>query len=84
MLEYLIAEFEAILHALGLDHGIPPAVIEAAKVAAAALVHAAESALIPVVEKSIDGALSEALPAEGIAAPVGEAGADPLEPVVQV
>ena len=61
----------AIIHALGLDHGIPTEVVEAAKADASIAVKAVEAALVPVAEKAAESFVAAEVPPEF--APVADA-----------
>lgn len=52
----------AILHALGLDHGIPTEVIETAKADASIAIKAVEASIIPVAEKAAESAIAAEVP----------------------
>lgn len=55
------AGFHAILHKLGMDHGIPEADILAAKAAGSALLPTLEAVAEPIVEKVIEAEAPAAL-----------------------
>lgn len=53
MIADIEAGFHAIVHKLGLDHGIPTEAIEAAKAAGSALLPTVEALAIPALDKEI-------------------------------